>query len=131
MTVTPYVTEWEKRQHAADNGQLAAIAQGYANLSAYLKEHGQQDRALLGITHLPPDPTPYLLPVLDGTPEERIAAVNAFAEVHGVTAHWDAEKYTWRAVVWFGPIRYVAYAIPSEGAQDAPAPAPEPELAVA
>lgn len=111
----PY-TDWERQQHEADNGQLAAIAQGYKNLGAYLKEHGRADRDLLGIGHLPPDPLPYLVPIPPGSNGEGVAAVNAFAAHHRVTAHWDAEQYTWRAVVWFGPIRYVAYTIPSHAA---------------
>ena len=133
MTTDSY-TRWERAQHAADNGQMAAIAQGYKALGAYLAEHGQRDRDILGIgKNLPPDPVPYLLPVTHGTPAERMAAVAAFAAEHGTTAGWDRDHYKWQAVVMFGPIRYVAYMIPEQvPVQPVPAPredAPVPVLA--
>ena len=95
---------------------LDAIADGLEDLAAYLREQGQADREILGAGRADPDPMPYLLPVGSGTAQERIAAVSRFAEHHGVTAHWDAARYTWRAVLWFGPVRYVAYCIPGNKA---------------
>ena len=102
------------------------------DLAAYLREQGQADREILGAGRADPDPMPYLIPVGSGTAQERIAAVSRFAEHHGVTAHWDAARYTWRAVLWFGPVRYVAFCIPGDAAElPVPAGEREPELAVA
>jgi hypothetical protein len=104
-------TEWETAQYAADHGKSAAIAFGYRCLARYLHDCAAGDMQILGITQ-PVEPRPFMQPVTGGTDEERRARVDAFAARHGITAGTNEELGTYRAVLKFGPVEYVAYMIP-------------------
>lgn len=104
-------SEWEARQYAADHGMAAAAGQGLSALGAHICDHGARDALLLGLPRLP-GPGPYLIAVVDGTEAERRAKVDAFARAHHVTAAPDEATGTYRAVVMFGPVPYIAYTRP-------------------
>jgi hypothetical protein len=111
VTATDFRTGWEAAQYAADHGAGAAIGQGLRALGSLLCEHGARDAALLGIGRLPGPPA-FLVPVMDGTEDERRARVDAFAAAHGVTARWHGATRTYRAKVMFGPVAYIALTRP-------------------
>lgn len=104
-------TEWETAQYAADHGKTAAQAIGWQLYARYLYAHAGEDMAILGIREIP-EPRAQSWPVTGGTDEERRARVDAFAARHGITAGTDEELGTYRAVLKFGPVEYVAYMIP-------------------
>lgn len=110
-SATDFRTRWEAEQYAADRGRTAATAIGFQLLARHLHACAAEDMKLLGVTQ-PAEPRPYMQPVTGGTDEERKARIDAFAARHGITAGPYDEDGTYRAVLKFGPVTYVAYMIP-------------------
>lgn len=96
---------------SADGGKSAAMAIGYQLLARYIHDSGIEDMAILGVT-IPAPPRAHMQPVTGGTDEERKARIDAFAARHGITAGPCDADGTYRAVLKFGPVHYVAYMIP-------------------
>ena len=120
----PYLTDWARREHEADNGQLAEIIQGYSAFTTWFATHGHQIAAMTGRNRQLAPPAPYMLPVAGDTDAERIARVDAFARLVGVTAAWDNAGYLYQAVKAFGPVHLVVYTIPEGLRRDQLAPVP-------
>jgi hypothetical protein len=115
----PGRTAWESRQYQTDHGQRAAAALAYRLVADFIRtdENGPV-----------PPPATICVPVSRGSENERIAAVDTWAQAHHVTAGWDGDRHHYAAKLPFGPLTYMVYMLPDV----LPVPAArEPELAVA
>ncbi len=129
MTTSPYVTDREKRLHAADCGKHAAKAQAFIRLGLILEcdddapppifmTHriisGKVTEELRGYAALP-----------SAGDEAGCAAVDRFAARHHVQAGWDDGHYC--AVIHLGGgYRYGAFFTPERNLHPVvPAPAPD------
>jgi hypothetical protein len=88
----PYLTNWERRQHDADGGQRAALAQAHTDLAAFILADGNGP--------LPPAPQ----------------AVDAWAARHRLTAAWADGTY--QATATFGPLAWTVFYQPARTADE-------------
>lgn len=137
MTVTsPYLTDREKRLHAADCGRHAAQAQAILRLGLIL-ETDEDSPAPMFMTHSAEDGKVYDTlwgAILPSVPEDTaVAALDAWAARHHVCAGWRDGRY--EAVMHLGgSYRYGVKYTPARvlyPPQVAPAAEAQPELAVA
>ena len=110
----PGKTRWETEQYNRDRGQRAATALGYRLLADFIRTDASGP--------VPSGGTVYA-PVVLGSDEERTAAVDEWAEAHGVPAGWDDDHHHYGAKLTFGPVAYMVYMIPAKReVQDSPPP---------
>jgi hypothetical protein len=115
VSTSPYLTDYERRQHDADNGRHAAAAQAYLRLGLILEyddsspvpaymDHAAQDgkvtETLWGVAAPP-----------SAGDEAGCAAVDRFAARHHVAAAWEDGRY--RASMHLGGnLRYGVFYMP-------------------
>jgi len=130
---SPYLTDREKRLHAADCGKHAARTQAFLRLYL-LMEYDEDAPAPLSMTHRSIDGT--VFDILQGPAalpsagdEEGTAAVDRFAAKHHVPARWDEDGRYRAVIVLGGGYLYEAFYLPERNLHSAVPASREPELA--
>lgn len=103
MSITPYATDAERRQHDQDGGFTAALALAYQLIAREIKNLPD------GLIATPASQQFY---ATTGTIEQRHAVVDAWAADHHVTAKWDEATGMYTAKVRIGLSSMRASAVP-------------------